>query len=289
MDPQKADQWWGPRGFTNFTKRKNVQPGGEWIYEMKAADGKIFPNCTKYLEVQNHKKLVYNHGATEGRPAMFQVTVEFSEKSNQTRMDMTMALPSAEAAESTKKYVRQANGDTNWDRLAEFLEFQKSGKEIFVYSRTFNSGISKTFDAWSNPEHIMKWMAPTGFNGEYIKADIRPGGEAFYSMSNGHVTMFGKANYLEIEKNHQIVYTQVFSDKDGKISRHPMAPTWPEVMKTTVSFHEIEPNQTLVSIQWEVFGNATNTEHETFKNSKMGITQGWTGSFDKLEEYLNEN
>lgn len=32
----------------------------------------------------------------------------------------------------------------------------------------------------------------------------------------------------------------------------------------------------------------TTAERETFNKAKAGMTQGWTGSFDKLEDYLNQ-
>jgi uncharacterized protein YndB with AHSA1/START domain len=83
-----------------------------------------------------------------------------------------------------------------------------------------------------------------------------------------------------------MVYTQSFCDANEKITRHPMAPTWPEVMKTTVLFEAEGLNKTRVTLKWEVDGNATTTERETFNKAKAGMSQGWSGSFDNLEEYL---
>lgn len=39
-------------------------------------------------------------------------------------------------------------------------------------------------------------------------------------------------------------------------------------------------------MKWEVVGDATPAERETFNKAKAGMSQGWGGSFDKLEEYL---
>lgn len=286
VDPKQVAQWWGPRGFTLTTVRKNVKTGGDWLYTMHGPDGTDYPNHTKFLEVDRHKRLVYDHGGYEDKPPMFRVTVVFTALKNKTKMEMTMTLPTAEAAAETRKFVKKAGGDSTWDRLAEFLEKESSGKEVFVINRSFNTDIETMFEVWTNPEHVMNWLAPTGFTGKYIKANISPGGESFYSMSGNGLTMYGKAKYIEVTKPHRLVYTQVFVDKDENISRHPMAPTWPETMKTTVSFHEEGPNQTRVTIEWEVHGEATPTEHETFKSAKGGMTQGWTGSFDKLEDYI---
>lgn len=287
VDPKQVAQWWGPRGFTLTTKRKEVRTGGDWLYTMHGPDGTDYSNHTKFLEVDEFKRLVYDHGGFEDKPPMFRVTVLFADLNGKTKMEMTMTLPTPEAAEETRKFIKKAGGESTWDRLAEFLEKQCSGKEIFVINRSFNTDIGAMYELWTNPKHVMRWMAPTGFNGRYIKADIKPGGEAFYEMAGKDFTMYGKAKYIEMTKPHRLVYTQVFVDKNENISRHPMAPTWPEAMKTTVTFNEEGPAQTRVTIEWEVFGDATQLEHDTFNGAKGGMTQGWTGSFDKLEEYVS--
>jgi len=101
------------------------------------------------------------------------------------------------------------------------------------------------------------------------------------------VKMYGRAEYLAIEKPDSIVYTQQFCDEEEKVSRHPMAPTWPETMLTTVTLMEEEPDRTRVTVTWEPHGTITSEELETFITSKDGMTQGWTGSFDKLDAYLS--
>ena len=124
---------------------------------------------------------------------------------------------------------------------------------------------------------------------QFIKSDIKPGGQAFYSMTgNEGVKMYGKVEYLKIEEPGTIVYTQQFCDQNEKISRHPMAPTWPETMLTTVQLTEEGPDRTRVTVTWEPHGATSREELETFIKSRGGMTQGWTGSFDKLDAYLEE-
>jgi uncharacterized protein YndB with AHSA1/START domain len=283
VDPKQVAKWWGPRGFTLTTVSKDVKPGGRWIYTMHGPDGTDYPNNTLFHEVEKYSKLVYDHGANDHQPPLFKVTVLFSETNGKTKMDMTMALATPEAAQEIKKFIKQAGGDSTWDRLAEFL----SPVDRFVINRSFEAPINVVYYAWTNPEHLQKWVPPTDFTMKYINPDVRVGGSAFYSMSNAEgLTMFGKANYIEMTKPHRIVYTQIFCDKDEKISRHPMAPTWPETMLTTVTLSEESENQTRVTITWEVYGEATDVERETFHSAKAGMTQGWSGSFEKLEQYL---
>ena len=61
----------------------------------------------------------------------------------------------------------------------------------------------------------------------------------------------------------------------------------PQTMLTTVQLTAEGPDRTRVTITWEVVGQATREEMETFLKGRGGMTQGWTGSFDKLEEYLS--
>ena len=98
--------------------------------------------------------------------------------------------------------------------------------------------------------------------------------------------MYGRAEYITIEKPNRIVYKQQFCDEQERLARHPMAPTWPETMLTTVELTEEEPGRTRVTVTWEPHGTVTREELDTFIKGRAGMTQGWTGSFDKLEEHL---
>ncbi|MBC3873980.1 SRPBCC family protein [Undibacterium flavidum] len=289
-DPAQAAQWWGPRGFTLTTHSKDLRVGGTWRYTMHGPDGTDYPNIATYHEIEQHQKLVYDHGATELTPPLFRVTVLFSTVGKKTQMEMTMALATAEAAAETRKFIKQAGGDATWDRFAEYLAEQIEHKERFVINRSFDTSIDFMYDLWTQAEQFSKWLPPTGFTMSFIRADIRAGGSSFYKMTNGssenNVTMYGRAAYLEMDKPNRLVYTQQFCDADENISRHPMSPTWPETMLTTVQFTEETPDRTRVTVTWEPHGAVTAEELETFMKARGGMTMGWTGSFDKLESHL---
>lgn len=285
-DPEQVAQWWGPRGFSITTHSKDLRPGGHWNYTMHGPDGTDYPNTTKYFEVEKYSKLVYDHGGSDDRPPMFRVTVLFSEKAGKTLMEMTMALSTPEAATETRKIIKKHGGNSTWDRLAEYLEKRSTGKDTFVINRTFEAPLDVMYQMWTDPNHFSQWLAPTGFTMKFIKADIRTGGKTLYCMTGGqNITMYGRAEYKEISKN-RLVYTQQFCDEHENISRHPMAPTWPETMLTVVEFTEEGPDRTRVTVTWQTYGPTTPEELETFIKQRGGMTQGWTGSFDKLEEYL---
>lgn len=288
-DEKQVALWWGPRGFTLTSHSKDFRVGGIWHYTMHGPDGVDYPNKTKYLEIEKYARLVYDHGGYDDRPPMFRVTVLFTELKGKTKMDMSMALPTPEAADEARKFIKKAGGEATWDRLAEHVAKESNGKEQFFINRTFDAPIEVMYDMWTNPKHFSQWLAPTGFTMKFLQADIKPGGSTFYCMSDGgSAKMYGRAKYLEMARPNRIVYTQQFCDENQNISRHPMAPTWPETMLTTVILAEEGPHKTRVTISWETFGNATREEIETFLKARGGMTKGWTGSFDKLEAYLPE-
>ncbi len=287
-DPEQVVQWWGPRGFTLTTHSKELRPGGIWHYTMHGPDGTGYPNKTLYHEVETHKKLVYDHGGYDDRPPLFRVTVLFSEIADgKTQMDMTMTLATPEAAEEISKHIKRMGGNATWDRLAEYLEKASTGKETFVIARSFDAPIDLMFEMWADPKHLSQWLPPTGFTMEYLRSSIEPGKRTFWMMTNGgQVKFYGHCEYLKIDKPQTLVYTQQFADEYENVSRPPMMPNWPETLLITVVLTEEGPERTRVTVTSEPHGDITREELDAFIDERAGMTQGWTGSFDKLETLL---
>jgi uncharacterized protein YndB with AHSA1/START domain len=235
-DPKQVAQWWGPRGFTITTHSKDLRTGGHWHYTMHGPDGVDYPNKTHYLEVEEHARMVYDHGGNDERAPLFRVTVLFEKVGKKTRLEMTMALPTPEAAEETKKFIRKAGGNSTWDRLAEYLDKESTGKESFVIARSFEAPLEKMFQMWSDPKRFAEWHG-------------------------------GGAQYQEMEAPSRLVYV----DQD---------------LLTTVTLDEEGPSRTRVSVRCEPTGAVSAVELETFVKGRGEMTQGWTGSFDKLEARL---
>lgn len=285
-DPEQVAEWWGPRGFTLTTHSKDLRPGGTWRYTMHGPDGVDYPNVTTYYEVEPCSKLVYDHGGSDDRPPLFRVTVLFAEVDGKTKMEMTMALATPEAADAIRQFIKKASGESTWDRLAEYLESTSSGKEIFVINRVFEAPLELMFEMWTDPKHVSQWLAPAGAEMRYFRSDIRPGGSAFYVMTGpGSTKMYGRVEYEKVASPDQLVYRQQFCDESETPGRHPLAPTFPQTLLTAVKLAAEGPNHTRVTVTWEPQA-ATPEEIATFVQAKGGMTQGWTGSFDKLEGYL---
>ncbi len=288
-DPKQVAQWWGPRGFTLTSRRKELRSGGFWDYTMHGPDGTDYPNWTIYHEVELHRKMVYDHGGNSDQPPLFRVTILFSESDGKTTMDMTMALPTAEQAAATRKMIKQAGGNSTWDRLAEFVGDKVAGRNLFVINRSFDAPKELLFDMWTNADHLAKWLPPTGLEMEHLRFEVGVGKSSFFKMSDGAgFTLYGRIEYKEVDRPCRLVYTQQFCDENEQPGIHPALPVWPPLMLTTIVLAEEGTDSTRVTVACEPYGESSAEEIKAFVDLRGGMTQGWTGSFDALESLITK-
>ncbi len=284
--PEQVEKWWGPRGFTLTTHSKDLRVGGSWRYTMHGPDGVDYPNVTTYHVVERHKKLVYDHGATDDSPPLFQVTVTFSESAGKTMMELVMKLSSPEAAVQIAQHIKKAGGNATWDRLAEHLEEGSTGKRRFVINRSLAAPIARVFDMWTQPEHLAKWLPPPETAMRFLRSEIAVGKSTHFVIEGKHGLMRVRAEYLVIEPPHRIVYTQQFVDEQERPVPVPGAETWPTTLLNTVLFTQEAPDKTRVTLTSEAYGEATSEQVEAFASGRSGMTVGWSSSFDALEALL---
>jgi uncharacterized protein YndB with AHSA1/START domain len=155
----------------------------------------------------------------------------------------------------------------------------------FVISRTLNAPRDVVWKAWTERERLQKWFGPKGVTIPKCTLDLRPGGVFHYCMRlpDGK-EMWGKWLFREIVPPEKLVFLNAFSDEQGGLSRHPFAPEWPQQMLSTITFSE-QGGKTTVTVNWSAF-NPTELERKTFEEGFAGMTQGWTGTFEQLEEFL---
>ncbi len=155
----------------------------------------------------------------------------------------------------------------------------------FVVTRIFDAPREQVFKAWTEAEHLAQWWGPIGFTILVSKLDLRPEGIFHYSMRSpeGYV-MWGKFVYREIVTPERIVFVNSFSDDAGNLARHPMSVTWPlEVLNTmTLATHE---GKTLLTLRGNAI-NATQPEQKTFEDGRTLMDLGFTGTLNKLADYL---
>lgn len=116
--------------------------------------------------------------------------------------------------------------------------------------------------------------------------DFRSGRTFHYCMTapDGR-EMWDKFVDREIVAPERILWVNSFSAMDGGITRHPFSNlAWPLQMLTEASLVESE-GKTTVTIKWTPL-DAIDEERQTLDRARDGMTQGWTGTFDKLSNYL---
>jgi uncharacterized protein YndB with AHSA1/START domain len=99
----------------------------------------------------------------------------------------------------------------------------------------------------------------------------------------------GKMAYRKITPQDRIVFINSFSDEDGGVTRHPMAPNWPMQKLSIFIFEDMPGGKTKFTIHWSPY-EVTPEEQTLFdsEQSRISMTNGWTGTLDKLEAHLAE-
>jgi uncharacterized protein YndB with AHSA1/START domain len=280
-DPKHIAQWWGPRGFTTTTHEMNFKPGGVWRFVMHGPDGTDYQNKIIYEEMVEPERLVYSHVSGP----QFHVTVNFEEQdSGKTKLTMRMLFESAaERSRVAKEYGAVEGLGQTLDRLGEQLA-TFVGQE-FVFTRVFDAPRELVWKAFVESERLMHWWGPKGFKMHFAKVDLRPGGIFHYGMqSPDGKYMWCKFVYRDIVAPERLVFVLSFSDPQGSTVQAPFELDWPLEILTVLTFSE-QGGRTTVALRGKPI-NATKAQRKTFEAEFKGMQQGFTGTFDQLDEYL---
>lgn len=148
-------------------------------------------------------------------------------------------------------------------------------RELTV-ERTVAIPIQLAWEGWTEPKHITRWWGPKGWTATVYEMDVRPGGVWRYSLKsndNSGEEAFCRAVYEEVEPLYKLVYIDSFAQSDWNIISD-------SEMFTTVLFKK-GTKGTCISI---VTRFATS---EQLDNAEaMGMIEGFTDAYDRLEEYL---
>ncbi|MFN5999033.1 MAG: SRPBCC domain-containing protein, partial [Paracoccaceae bacterium] len=90
MNPETLPKWWGPDGFSCKTSRIDLRQGGEWVFDMIAPDGTVFPNHHRYGQVIPEVRLDYALLWGENGPKHADAWASFSEEGGATRVTLGM-------------------------------------------------------------------------------------------------------------------------------------------------------------------------------------------------------
>lgn len=77
-----------------------------------------------------------------------------------------------------------------------------------VISRVFDAPRELVWDAWTNPEHVVRWWGPKGFTTTIHEMDVRPGGVWRHTMHGPDGTDYpNESVFTEVVKPERIVFS----------------------------------------------------------------------------------
>ena len=170
----------------------------------------------------------------------------------------------------------------------EFLEKPMNPIEPFVIAREFHAPRKLLWQVQTQAEHLQQWLSPEGFHTIHAEMDFRVGGRYFYGIEGpNQLQMWGMQQFLEITSERKIVHLQSFSNKEGGLGRHPMAPTWPAYMHVTATYEDSGDGCTAYTLTWQPH-ESDEAGIAAFDSARAGMQAGFAGTFKKLDAYLVE-
>lgn len=160
-----------------------------------------------------------------------------------------------------------------------------TGNEV-IFTRIIDAPRELVFEAWTDPKHLAQWWGPKGFTNPVCQVDLRPGGAYRIVMRSPEGVDYPmRGVYLEVKAPERLVFTDIMDE-------HPTE--WHEALNkyrqgegkaaqelvTTVTFEE-QHGKTKLTIMSRF---ASAADRDAFL--KMGMSEGWAQSLERLEEHL---
>jgi uncharacterized protein YndB with AHSA1/START domain len=138
-----------------------------------------------------------------------------------------------------------------------------------VLIRIIDAPREAVFEAWTNPDLLKQWFAPSPWTTPVVETDVRAGGANFMLMRGPDGNEFPNHGvYLEVVKNERLVFTDAFS-KAWEPSAKPFM--------TVVLTFEDAGGKTKYTARVKHWNQADREAHE-----KMGFHQGWAICAEQL-------
>jgi len=121
MNPETLPQWWGPDGFSCRTKRIDLRTGGEWVFDMIAPDGTVFPNHHLYHEVRPEERIGYALLWGENGPKHADAWASLEDQDGATKVTLGMVLNTAAEFQEAKGFGAVELGLQTLGKLERFV------------------------------------------------------------------------------------------------------------------------------------------------------------------------
>lgn len=121
MNPETLPQWWGPDGYSCRTKRIDLRTGGEWVFDMIAPDGTVFPNHHRYNEVRPEERIGYTLHWGENGPKHADAWASFEDQDGATKVTLGMIFSTAAEFQDAKGFGAVELGLQTLGKLERFV------------------------------------------------------------------------------------------------------------------------------------------------------------------------
>lgn len=112
-----------------------------------------------------------------------------------------------------------------------------------VIARVYDAPRELVFEAWTNPEHIVRWFGPHGFEVTTHEIDIRVGGRWRFDFLGPDGTVYGNRMVFEKIERPSLIVFEHGSDIDDDPGRFLVTVTFDEQSngKTVVTLRQLHP------------------------------------------------
>jgi uncharacterized protein YndB with AHSA1/START domain len=239
-DPAQLAKWFPPEGFILSRCELDVQPGGKLRLDMKGDDpalgpefyGKVYPGRGEYQEVVPNERISFTfEGEGGGPPPKILMTAVFEDEGSKTKVTIYQTAESVADYEELVKTGASEGLRQSLDKLTVLLA-RSSGAELprgrmLTVMRVIDAPRELVWTAYTDPEHITKWMFAADWETPFAETDVRPGGTFRIGMRPADHSEEGftfDGTYREVVKPERIVQltsdgrviTATFDDDRGK-------------------------------------------------------------------------
>lgn len=147
-----------------------------------------------------------------------------------------------------------------------------------LIERIFEAPRDLVWQAWTQPEHLMRWWGPKAFTSPACKIDLRVGGTYHTCMLAPNGTEYwSTGTFIEVSPVERLKFTDSFADSEGNVvsgAYYNMPSDVPMEMTVTVELFDMGDKTRMVLTHGLVED----------KGMKDAMTASWQQSFDKMED-----
>ena len=291
-EPERVKKWWGPKHFTAPFAKIDLRVGGEYLYDMRAPDGKDYWSKGTYKEIMAPERMVVTDSFADEKgntvPASFYgmspdfpleslVTVTFEEyEVNKTKFTLRyIGLPDADFESA------RTGWNESLDKLADYLAksqrtrlIAEPGKQEMVIIREFDAPRELVFKAFTDPELYSQWLGPRGFTTNLEKFEPGTGGSYRFIQKDRDGKEYAfHGVYHEVLKPSRIISTFEFEG----------LPETGHASLDTAKFEELPGGKTRVTDQ-TVFQSVADRDGLMQADMEEGMNE----SYERLDEVLEK-